>query len=39
LRFGYRAKEIKNKPKVNKEYTIGELLTLLEKSEKRNQEL
>lgn len=29
LRFGYRAKEIKNKPRVNKEYTIGELLVLL----------
>lgn len=22
LRFGFRAKEIKNKPKINKEYTI-----------------
>ena len=39
LRFGFRAKQIKNKPKINKEYTIGELLVLLEKSEKRNQEL
>ena len=39
LRFGFRAKDIKNKPKINKEYTIPELLLLLEKAEKRNQEL
>jgi len=32
LRFGNRAKQIKNKPKVNKEYTIAELLLLLEKA-------
>jgi kinesin family protein 5 len=37
LRFGYRAKEIKNKPKVNREYTVAELLFLLEKAEKRIQ--
>lgn len=29
LRFGTRAKYIKNSPKVNKEYTIKELLKLL----------
>lgn len=39
MRFGFRAKDIKNKPKINKEYTIPELLLLLEKAEKRNQEL
>jgi kinesin family protein 5 len=39
LRFGFRAKDIKNRPKINKEYTIPELLLLLEKAEKRNQEL
>lgn len=33
LRFGSRAKLIKNKPKVNKEYTVEELLILLEKAE------
>lgn len=33
LRFGNRAKNIKNKPKVNKEYTVPELLLLLEKAE------
>jgi kinesin family protein 5 len=32
LRFGHRAKNIKNKPKVNKEYTVPELLLLLEKA-------
>lgn len=32
LRFGYRAKNIKNKPKVNREYTVAELLLLLEKA-------
>jgi kinesin family member 5 len=32
LRFGFRAKQIKNKPKINKEYTIAELLVLLEKA-------
>jgi kinesin family protein 5 len=39
LRFGNRAKQIKNKPKVNREYTVAELLLLLEKAEKRIQEL
>ena len=39
LRFGFRAKQIKNKPKVNREYTVAELLLLLEKAEKRIQEL
>lgn len=33
LRFGSRARNIKNAPKVNKEYTIPELKKLLEKSE------
>lgn len=31
LRFGVRAKSIKNKPKVNKEYTIAELKLMLAK--------
>ena len=31
LRFGVRAKAIKNKPKVNREYTIGELKLMLAK--------
>lgn len=34
LRFGKRAKEIKNKPKINKEVSIPELKLLLEKMEK-----
>lgn len=33
LRFGVRAKNIKNKPKINREYTVPELLLLLEKAE------
>ena len=33
LRFGYRAKSIENKPKVNKEYTVDELMKMLEKAE------
>jgi kinesin family member 5 len=33
LRFGARARSIKNKPKVNREYTVGELKKLLEKKE------
>lgn len=41
LRFGIRAKSIKNKPKVNKEYTVAELKLLLAKAqddiEKKNQ--
>ena len=32
LRFGARARNIKNAPKVNKEYTVPELKRLLEKS-------
>jgi kinesin family protein 5 len=35
LRFGARARNIKNAPKVNKEYTIPELKKLLEKSEQK----
>lgn len=34
LRFGYRAKAIKNKPKVNREFTVAELQLLLERAEK-----
>lgn len=34
LRFGKRAKKIKNKPKINKEYSVQELKLLLDKSEK-----
>ena len=41
LRFGIRAKSIKNKPKINKEYTLAEMKLLLAKSEeeieKRNK--
>jgi kinesin family member 5 len=33
LRFGSRARSIKNKPKVNREYTVGELKKLYEKKE------
>jgi kinesin family member 5 len=33
LRFGIRAKAIKNKPKVNREYTIAELKILVSKSQ------
>lgn len=38
LRFGKRAKEIKNKPKINKEVSVSELKQLLEKLEKRIEE-
>lgn len=34
LRFGVRAKKIKNKPKINKEWTVAELLLLISKAEK-----
>ena len=34
LRFGTRARSIKNKAVVNREYTIPELKKLLEKAEK-----
>jgi kinesin family protein 5 len=33
LRFGIRAKQIKNKPKVNKEYTVAELKLLISKAD------
>jgi hypothetical protein len=33
LRFGSRAKMIRNRPKVNKDYTVEELMDLLEKAE------
>jgi len=33
LRFGARARNIKNVPKVNREYTVPELKSLLEKAE------
>ena len=35
LRFGFRAKSIKNTPKINREFTIAELQLLLEKAEKK----
>lgn len=35
LRFGARARNIKNAPKVNKEYTVAELKRLLEVSEEK----
>ena len=38
LRFGKRAKQIKNKPKINKEVSLQELKLLLEKAEKDIQE-
>lgn len=38
LRFGYRAKSIKNTPKINREYTVAELQLLLEKAEKTIKE-
>ena len=34
LRFGFRAKSIKNTPKINREFTVAELQLLLEKAEK-----
>lgn len=33
LRFGARARNIKNQPKVNREYTVPELKRMLEKAE------
>jgi kinesin family protein 5 len=38
LRFGKRAKEIKNKPKINKEVSVSELKLLLDKLEKTLEE-
>ncbi len=35
LRFGYRAKSIKNKPKVNEEKSAKELMKLLEIAENK----
>jgi len=35
LRFGARARNIKNTPKVNKEYTVPELKKLLGKAEEK----
>lgn len=35
LRFGARARSIKNAPKVNREYTVAELKKLLEIAEER----
>ncbi len=34
LRFGFRAKAIKNKPKINREFTVAELQLLLERAER-----
>ena len=34
MRFGSRARSIKNKPKVNREYTVPELKKLLDQLEK-----
>jgi kinesin family protein 5 len=34
LRFGVRAKAIKNKPKINKEHTVEELKMILQDKEK-----
>ena len=38
LRFGKRAKQIKNKPKINKEISVSELKLLLDKLEKTVEE-
>lgn len=38
LRFGVRAKSIKNKPKINRELTVAELQNLLAKAEKTIEE-
>ena len=35
LRFGARARNIKNKPKQNKQYSVTELMAMLEKSEEK----
>jgi len=35
LRFGYRAKSIKNTPKINREFTAAQLQILLEKAERK----
>ena len=34
MKFGMRAKNIKNKAKINREWTVPELVVLLEKSKK-----
>lgn len=39
LRFGQRAKSVKNTPKINREYTVAELQLLLEKAESTITEL
>lgn len=39
LRFGQRAKAIKNTPKINREFTVAELQLLLEKAERTIEEL
>lgn len=39
LRFGSTAKLIKNRPRINKEYTVEELLVLLEKAELKIKQL
>lgn len=38
LRFGHRAKSIKNTPKINREFTLVELKILLERAEKKLEE-
>ena len=37
LRFGARAKKIKNKAKVNKQLTVAELKFMLDESKKENE--
>lgn len=39
LRFGTRAKAIKNKPKINKEHTIEELKSILVSKEREIEQL
>jgi kinesin family protein 5 len=37
LRFGQRARNIKNAPKINREYSVAELKLLLAKAEEKIQ--
>lgn len=39
MRFGARARNIKNAPKVNKEYTVPELLRLLGEADEKIEKL
>jgi kinesin family protein 5 len=39
LKFGARAKQVKNKPKINKELTVQELKFLLQEQKDKNTSL